>query len=381
MVCVEVKKVYNDFVHGLPLRLKALTVPEKGRGGRFYMSRKEVVLAAINHHKTEVVPYTIGFTQQAYEKVARYLGDPDFIEKIGNYIDMIDYSGNPTEMQPGSGYFKDDFGVIWNRNGTDKEIGVIDDIVLKEPTLKGYAFPSIDEDLLRERLKELVNNGHDTFKIAGIGFCMFERAWTLRGMENLLVDMILNPDFVDELLDTITEFNLYVMDIILDYNIDGFYFGDDWGQQRGLIMGPKLWRRFIKPRMARLYKKAHDAGKYVVQHSCGDIHELFPDLIEIGLDVYNTFQPEIYNVREIKTLYGDKLTFWGGISTQQVLPFASPDEVKKVARYMMKIMSYNGGYIAAPTHAIPGDVPPENIVALIEVFKNQSYEINVANMV
>lgn len=335
------------------------------------MTKKERVIAAINHKKTDIVPYSIGLTQRAYEKTAKYLNDPHFINKIGNHIDAVDYSGWPTETEPGSGYFKDDFGVIWNRNVVDRDIGVVEHFVLQEPTLEGYTFPTIDEARLRKMCHDLVNNSSDTFKIAGIGFSMFERAWTMRGMENLLSDMLLHPDFVDQLLDAIADFNMHVMDIILDYDIDCFYFGDDWGQQHGLIMGPKLWRRFIKPRMARMFKKAHDAGKYVALHSCGDIHELFPDLIEIGLDIYNTFQPEIYDVKEIKRLYGDKLTFWGGISTQQVLPFVSPDEVKQVARYMMETMSYNGGYIAAPTHAIPSDVPPENIVALIEAFQNQ----------
>lgn len=335
------------------------------------MTRKERVIAAINHQKTDIVPYYIGMTQQAYEKTARYLNDPDFVNKIGNHIDMVDYSGWPTETEPGSGYFKDDFGVVWNRNVADKDIGVVEHFVLPEPILDGYTFPTINEARLREMCYGLVNNGRDAFKVAGIGFSMFERAWTMRGMENLLTDMLLNPDFVDKLLDAIADFNMHLMDIILDYDIDCFYFGDDWGQQHGLIMGPKLWKRFIKPRMARMFKKAHDAGKYVALHSCGDIHELFPDLIEIGLDIYNTFQPEIYDVNEIKRLYGDRLTFWGGISTQQVLPFVSPDEIKRVARYMMETMSYNGGYIAAPTHAIPSDVPAENIVALIEAFQNQ----------
>ncbi len=109
----------------------------------------------------------------------------------------------------------------------------------------------------------------------------------------------------------------------------------------------------------------------MLQHSCGDIHELMPDLIEIGLDVYQTFQPEIYDVKAVKREFGNDLTFWGGISTQRVLPWVSPEEVKRVAREMIATDGVGGGYIAAPTHAIPGDVPPENIVALIEAFQDQ----------
>ncbi|MGC8863654.1 MAG: uroporphyrinogen decarboxylase family protein, partial [Armatimonadota bacterium] len=136
-------------------------------------------------------------------------------------------------------------------------------------------------------------------------------------------------------------------------------------------MGAPHWREFIKPRIKRVYERAKSAGRFVMQHSCGDIYELLPDLIEIGLDVYQTFQPEIYDVKTVKREFGRDLTFWGGISTQAVLPWVTPDEVKRVAREMIAAVGAGGGYIAAPTHAIPGDVPPENIVALVEAFQSQ----------
>ena len=160
-------------------------------------------------------------------------------------------------------------------------------------------------------------------------------------------------------------------DLGLDYEIDGFHFGDDWGQQSGLIMGPELLRKFIKPRMARMYEKVKAKGKFVSQHSCGDIHEIFPDLIEIGLDVYQTFQPEIYDIKRIKEEYGQHLCFWGGISTQRLLPYATPEEVRKTVSETLKILGKNGGYIAGPTHSISGDVPVENVLTLIDILQNQ----------
>lgn len=84
------------------------------------------------------------------------------------------------------------------------------------------------------------------------------------------------------------------------FPIDGFRFGDDWGQQHGLIMGPILWRRFIKPRIAKMYAKVHKKDLPVFIHSCGDVDELFPELIEIGVDVFNPFQPEVMDVYEMK---------------------------------------------------------------------------------
>jgi len=335
------------------------------------MTKRERVIEAINHRETDIIPYSVGFTKQEYEKVAEYLGDPDFGKKIANHIEGVYYDGWPREVEGKPGYFKDDFGVLWNRNGVDKDIGVIDGLVMPEPDMKYFKLPELDRDALRSKFENMVNNGNDTFKMGNLGFSMFERAWTLRGMENLLADMILEPSFVEELLDAICDYNIQIIDLGLEYDIDGFEFGDDWGQQSGLIMGPKLWRKFIKPRVARMYERVKSKGKFVAQHSCGDIHEIFPDLIDIGLDVYQTFQPEIYDIRKIKQEYGSHLTFWGGISTQRLLPFATPEEVKDKTVELMRILGKGGGYIAAPTHAIPGDVPPENVVAMLEVMENQ----------
>jgi len=336
------------------------------------MTRRQRVIDAINHKETDIIPFQVNFTQQEHDIVAQYLGDPDFYDKIGVHIELASYAGFPTEDPKNPGYFKDDFGVIWNRNGVDKDIGMIEKVLFDEPDIRKYKFPELDKAKIHAMYKELMNNGHDTFKVGRISFALYERAWSLRGIENLLADMLLAPDFVEELLDAICDYNMQIIDIGLSYDIDGFYFGDDWGQQLGLIMGPKTWRKFIKPRMARMYEKIKSKGKYVIQHSCGDNSEIFPDLIEIGLDVYQTFQPEIYDIKKMKKEYGDKLTFWGAISTQRLLPYATPQQVKETTIEIMKILGEGGGYIAGPTHWVPCDVPPENIVAMLEVFQNQS---------
>jgi len=341
------------------------------------MTRRERVIAVINHQQTDIVPYSVSFTWQEFVKVSEYLNDDKFTSKISNHMSSVYYDGYLKEVSPGSGYWKDDFGVVWNRNGADKDIGVIDGLVITEPDEALIRMPELDMERIRQEYEGLASNTKDTFKFGSIGFSMFERAWTLRGMENLLTDMVLNPGFVDSLLDAITEYNMQVIDIALEYDIDGFYFGDDWGQQHGLIMGPRLWRRFIKPRMARMYERVKSKGLYVLQHSCGDIYEIFPDLIEIGLDVYQTFQPETYDLNKVKSEFGKHLTFWGGISTQRLLPFATPGEVKRVTRETIRTMSQGGGYIAGPTHSIPGDVPPENVMAMLEVLENQNRELSL----
>ena len=252
----------------------------------------------------------------------------------------------------------------------DKDIGVVDRYLLEDAEdLDALELPDVDEDFIRSKMEELVSTAGDRFRVAGIGFSLFERAWTLRGMENLLCDMMLDPGFVHALLARITERNLKILDIALEYDVDGVYFGDDWGQQRGLIMGPACWRTFLKPYLAQLYGRVHAAGKYVIQHSCGDIREVMEDLYEIGLNLYQTFQPEIYGYAYAEKLYG-KIAIWGGVSTQRDLPVKSPEEIRQVTRELLAAFPH-GGLVAAPTHSVPFDVPPENIDAMLSVLQNQ----------
>ena len=124
-----------------------------------------------------------------------------------------------------------------------------------------------------------------------------------------------------------------------------------------------------------MFEKVKGSGKVVALHSCGNIGMILGDLIDIGLDIYQTVQPEVYDLGMIKTQYGKNLSFWGGISTQRLLPFAKPEELKSAVLEIIRVMSDNGGYIASPTHRVPADVPPENIVALVEVLKYQTASV------
>lgn len=335
------------------------------------MTRREMVIAALEHRETPTVPWSMSFTQQAADNLIRYTGDPDIAGKLEGYITMVDCNSSAIEIPGRPEHFQDEFGVIWNRSGADKDIGVVDEPLIEDLEDTDYELPACDEMRLRSMFEKVQAEKGDRFTVAAIGFAMYERAWSLMGIENTLANMIICPDELEALLDKICDYNLKIVDIALEYDFDAIHFGDDWGQQRGLIMGPDHWRRFIKPRMARLYKRAKDAGRYVFQHSCGDCHEIFPDLIEIGLNCYQTFQPEIYDIVKMKQLYGDKLTFWGGVSTQRCLPYATTDGVREECRRIMDTLRHDGGLIIAPTHALAFDVPPENILAMAEVFQNQ----------
>ena len=330
------------------------------------MTPRDRVIMALSHNETDILPYYLDLTDEVYERLQKYFDDNDFFQKTGSHLAQ---ERNESFTVFSSTKFRDMFGVTWNRE-QEGDFGIVQDYILKDADFSDYIFPKPDEKLIREKCERLEKE-KDKFRMYIIGFSLFERAWTLRSMPELLIDFKINQDFAHELLDRIVDYNLAVVDIVAQYDIDCIFYGDDWGQQKGLIMGPGIWREFIKPRLKKMYDRAKEHGMYVCQHSCGDISEVFTDLVELGLDAYNTFQPEVYDVVQMKKLYGDKITFYGGISTQQLLPNATPEEVKSEMRRLMNILGKDGGYIIAPTHAMPNDIPTENIIAFLEVVQNQ----------
>lgn len=334
------------------------------------MTPRERVYRALSFQQTDIVPYQVSLTSGARIRLAEYYGDPDFAVRINNHLAVMSHRNMAPWVEVEPGHFRDEWGVVWNRT-IDKDIGVVENRVLPEPTLEGYEFPGAQSPRVFEFYPKWIDDNRDRFRISSIGFSLFERAWSMRGMDQVLVDMIENPEFVHELFDRITEFNLSQIDEAVKYDIDGFQFGDDWGSQAGLIMGPGLWREFVKPRVRRMYERVRRAGKFVFIHSCGDVRAVLPDLVECGLQVFNPFQPEVMDVFETKKRYYGELSFYGGISVQTLLPHGTPDQVRTETRRLLHELGKGGGYIASPSHAAPVDVPPKNLAAMIEVLENQ----------
>lgn len=335
------------------------------------MNKRERVIAAIEHRETDFTPYQVRFTALERQAVIEATGISEPEECYGSHIELASCMDFEQEVAPG--LFRNEFGVVWDRrDGSDIGQPALQPLS-RQPSLEGYAFPKPLENEIASQMERFSQKPWDTFRMVCVGWTLYERAWTMRGMENALEDMLLNEDFLLELFDNIIGYDISAMDSAIEHcdSFDAFYFGDDWGQQRGLIMGAPLWRKLIGPGIARLIEHAKKRGKYAVLHSCGDNQELFPDLIDAGLDVYDTFQPEIYPIAEIKKKYGDKLSFLGGISTQSLLPFASPQEVEREVKEIIGIMGVGGGYIAAPTHDMPPDIPIENFLAMARAFQNQ----------
>ncbi|MHB0938230.1 MAG: uroporphyrinogen decarboxylase family protein [Armatimonadota bacterium] len=334
------------------------------------MTNRERVLASLQHRQPDRTPFQISFTQKAHARIVEYTGDPDFARGIDNCLLWMSTADPEGWREVAPDIWEDEFGVQWNRT-IDKDIGNVCNCRVTPETLDEYVFPDPRDARRSAKYAETIAAQPGQFALADIGFSLFERAWTLCGFENLLMAMVEEPEFAHGLLDRILEHNLARIDAACRYPIDGMIFGDDWGQQRGLIMGPELWREFIKPRVQAMYGRVKSHGKYVFIHSCGKVDEVFPDLIECGLDVFNPFQPEVIDVFAVKQQFGGRLSFFGGISTQRLLPYGTPDQVREEVRILLKEIGRDGGYIAAPAHSIPGDAKPENILAMLEVLRDQ----------
>ncbi|MFC1537997.1 uroporphyrinogen decarboxylase family protein [Candidatus Latescibacterota bacterium] len=333
------------------------------------MTKREIIKCVYDGGVPPYVPWSYSFTVEAVEKLIRHYGHDDLFGAVDNHILGLGSDiGFFDEI--GENLVRDVFGVVWDRS-IDKDIGNVRGYILSEPTLDGYEFPDPLDRCFFEDIPIKIAENPDCFRVFQLGFSLFERAWTLRGMENLMVDFYDNPGFVRKLLNTIADYNIAQVTEAMKYDIDAVHFGDDWGQQCGLLMGPDIWRESIRPVLKRMYRVVSDAGKYVSIHSCGDVDELFDDLIDIGLNCFNPFQPEVMNTRGLVEQYRGRLAFHGGLSTQKTLPYGTVEDVRQAVTELIEF-GKNGGLILSPAHSVEGDVPLENMLAFIETAKEQS---------
>jgi uroporphyrinogen decarboxylase len=306
-------------------------------------SRREIVKAAINHQPTERVPHLIHATGEMHDKLLAE-GVTDNVEDYFDadvkcitppWWDWHDLPGDWTGMMPPSS------------------------------PQRVHGMGSYED--FAEQVRACREND-DKYILATIWGSHFEKANFARGIENFLADMGGDRKFAQGLLDDIIRRNMVMLENILSMEeIDGVLLGSDWGTQRGLLMSPAMWDDMIRPGEQREYDLVHSFGKDVWIHSCGQVRELIPRLIEMGVDVLNPIQPECMDIFQLKRDFGQDITFWGGVGTQATLPYGTPDEVRAEAREVKRVMSEGGGYIFAGGQAMQDDVPLENLRALLEV--------------
>jgi len=331
--------------------------------------KRQVVLDALAFRRPAYVPWHIRLTVDCAARLKHYLGREDLEGFFGNH--MLDVRCKLRSFEPvDATQVRDRYGVTWDRS-IDKDIGSPSAWPLRSPEdLDQYRLPDAGDAGLYQGLAEQLAAGKGRFTRYSVGMCLFERAWALRGMEDLLMDMLQRPALFERLLDAIVEHGLVIVRKALDLGVDCVHFGDDYGMQTGLILGAPNWRKFIKPRLARLFAPVRAAGKPISLHSCGKVQTLFEDLVEIGLNCFNPFQPEVMDVFQELRRWRGKLAFHGGMSIQRTLPFGSVAEVREQTRRLLEA-GREGGYIFAPAHDVPRDVPPENVVAMVEVLREQ----------
>jgi len=337
------------------------------------MTPREYVLAAIQHRQTDRVPYILGFEEDVGKALDAHYGSAEWRKKVRPCLRFVGGVDSVAETRIDPAHVRDAFGAVWR---TDRRPFHLEKPALSEPRVDAIDWPTADAFPLNveKDLSELVGPGAEKFSILGNGWGIFEHSWRIRGFEDMLTDCVLNEDFYEELLDKLTELRLGMVAKFRDIPADAIMFGDDWGDQRGVLIGPQRWRKFLKPRWAKVYQAVHDQGKYAISHCCGSVADILPDIIEIGLDVLESCQPEAAGMNPfgLKKKYGDKITFWGCLGSQSTIQFASPDDIHRHVDRLCREMGRGGGFILAPAKDLQPGTPVDNAAAVVEAFARQN---------
>ncbi len=219
-------------------------------------------------------------------------------------------------------------------------------------------------------LGEILPKYKDFYIVLNMNGC-FDFARFMRGTEQFLLDLALEPRKAEVLLDKVNEFAIEYLDRCMEKATgiaDAVLCGDDFGSQIGLVISPQMWRKYIKPRYEILIDHVHSHGLKYLHHSCGGIRPIIKDMIEIGVDILHPVQPRAKGMdpEELGNEYGRDLVFYGGIDEQHTLPFGNPEDVRKETRHRMNTLGIYNGYIVAPSHAFQPDTSLNNILAMYE---------------
>lgn len=351
------------------------------------MNHRQRVAAALNHQQPDRTPFQASFT-------------PEFAACLRQDMALQNRSGhNPhgggntyaleralgedmllTSVGWANSYYLDDepytdeWGIGWSIHPYDTPFGrghyteLATHPLADRAALSTYQPPDPERPELYQDAARVIAEFGDTYWIVGVTVTtIFECAWALRGLEQMLVDMAVDPILANEILELPYQYHLTAAKKLVEMGVDMVWTGDDVGSQREMLISPKMWRTYLKPRMAQFIRelKAINPQVKVAYHSDGDIRRIIPELIEIGLDVLNPIQPASMEPAELKRLYGDQLSFWGTIDEQHTLPYGSPEDVRREVQERIQTIGEGGGLILAPTHHVQLDTPLENFWAMV----------------
>jgi uroporphyrinogen decarboxylase len=347
------------------------------------LTPRERVQLALAHREPDRVPVDFMATPEAWGRLCQHLGRDDR-EAVLRYLGVDlrhprqPYTGPPLEHRS-DGSWVDAWGV--RRQRVEHNHGAYDEIVehplahLKDASeLEHYNWPRAewwDAAALRDEIDQLDKQGDYAIALEEFGDPggMFEIALYLRGMEQLMMDMATQPELAYETMRHVTDFYLGLLERVMakaGERIDLIWTSDDLAHQHGMLISPRHWRELIAPHHERLNRRIHELGTRVMYHSCGAVRPFIPGLIEIGTDVLDVlqFSADGMDPHEIKSEFGERLCFHGGVDVQSTLPFSTEDEVRQVVRERIEALGRGGGYILAPTHNIQVDTPPANVAAM-----------------
>jgi uroporphyrinogen decarboxylase len=296
------------------------------------------------------------------ELMARF--PPDIIGKLGCWLNESD-----PVTENGVTRWVDEWGTCWEDDGHGGKTEGYPPLEAGYSRLDSYTFPDPDRPGRFDHSDKALKDRGGRYAQARVWFTLFERLWMLRGFNNMLMDPYTEPEGFRRLRDRVVETNLGMIDRWVERNVDGVYFSDDWGSQRGLLMNPDDWRRFYKPAYAAMFRRVRQGGAHVWMHLCGDVTAIIPDLIDIGLNVLNPVQPQAMDVRHLSREFGGRICFWGGVDVQGTLIRGKPEDVKREVHELARLFGrFDGGYIGGTSHSVMPETPLDNVIAMYEAF-------------
>jgi uroporphyrinogen decarboxylase len=372
------------------------------------MTSRERVLRTLNHQEPDRVPFNLALTVDIYNRLRQHLGlPPDPDAKMGIWTDValkfdlieamqvdicavgLNPPANWSPPPSRNGLVYDEWGI--GRRKVVRDDGSFYLEMVEHPLanatledVRKYPWPdpfdSGRTQGLRQKVKR-IRDETDKAIMAKFSNSIWEQAWWLRGLEQWMMDLALNPEIACAIMDKVCEVavgtalaGLEVAGDLIDiYRLSG----EDLGTQLNPMISPKMFERLVRPRFERLWSSTkrrllekNPAGKLML-HSCGNVRPFIPSWIDMGLDILDPIQPRAQGMGPgpLKRDFGDRLTFHGGIDLQQTLPFGSVEDVANEVRDHIHALAPGGGYIVAPAHNVQGDVPPRNLVAIRDAIK------------